>query len=595
MPEINKITIIKCIKNLNLNNGNIRESKQNIDLFSSNTEGVFPLNNIGVYKIIDNLIKNLTQIKSFNKFLNTIQVPYYKLKFLRNSIITEIKNIKEIYNNSFNNSEVNLLNIKEKRITLLINNIIGQGETDVRVNNHRYLLINTNKYIIKYILINDPENNSTLFPFYPYKIIRNGDYIEIKFKEESSSSSNTINLSNTINNLKEAIENTTDVDGNNIFKNIVLIENILSFSLQNNNSLMIFTNQKLNNLYITSEKNLNIIINNYTNENKNNLKANLIAKEDRLNNRLKINNSILDNKNFFLRSLILNINNNNEIENQYSESGLFSFFGTMLNEFTKLNFNHLGKEKILPGLYDINNFNLNITQHNLVAINKIDPDTNLNLNVNNINKTLKCLENNGRFNNINLNSNKKLSDKYKYNNNLLFNDYTLTNGEGSEYSTFLPYKIEDNNRLNVIQIIDAIIENIYILKNKIKKREDYYKNLLANSDNSLSTLTINEEYIANIEARNTNCRQQGNLQEEGEIKPSFIRIYNTTNYDGETIDYKYSQDALFELLGRWCNEIIKINNGHLGFENIIPGLYDLTQEDTGTLINHHMISVKIIS
>ena len=55
----------------------------------------------------------------------------------------------------------------------------------------------------------------------------------------------------------------------------------------------------------------------------------------------------------------------------------------------------------------------------------------------------------------------------------------------------MPYKIEDNNRLNVIQIIDAIIENIYILKNKIKKREDYYKKLLANSDKSLSTITIN--------------------------------------------------------------------------------------------------------
>ena len=589
MPEINKNTIIKCIKNLNLNNGNIQESKQNTTLFSSNTEGVFPLNNIGVYKIMDNLIKNLTQIKSFNKFLNTTQVPYYKLKFLRNSIITEIKNIKGIYNNSFNNSEVNLLNTKEKRITLLINDIIEQGDLDDNVDNHRYLLINTNKYIIKYILIDDPTNNSTLFPNDPYKIIRNGDYIEIKFKEDP------LSLSNTINNLKAAIENTTDVDGNNIFKNIVLVENILSFSLQNNNSLMIFTNQKLDNLYITSEKNLNIIINNYTNENKNNLKANLIAKEARLNNTLKINNTIQDNNNFFLRSLILNINNNNEIENQYSESGLFSFFGTMLNEFTKLNFNHLGKEKILPGLYDLNNFNLNITQHNLVSINKIEPETNLNLNINNLNKTIKCLENNGRFNNINFNNNKNLSDKYKYNDNLLFNDYTVTNGEGSEYSTFLPYKIEDNNRLNIIQIIDAIIENIYILKNKIKKREDYYKKLLANSDKSLSTIIINEEYIANIEARDTNCRQQGNLQEEGEIKPSFLRIYNTTNYDGEIIDYKYSQDALFELLGRWCNEIIKMNNGHLGFENIIPGLYDLTQEDTGTLINHHMISVRIIS
>lgn len=587
--EINKNTIIKCIKNLNLNNGNIQESKQNIGLFSSNTEGVFPLNKIGVYKIIDNLIKNLTQVKSFNKFLNTTQVPYYKLKFLRNSIITEIKNIKELYNNSFNNLEVNLLNTKEKRITLLINDIIGQGDLDVNVNNHRYLLINTNKYIIKYILIDDPTNNSTLFPNVPYKIIRNGDYIEIKFKEDP------LSLSNTINNLKAAIENTTDVDGNNIFKNIVLVDNILSFSLQNNNSLMMFTNQKLNNLYITSQKNLNIIINNYTNEN-NNLKANLIAKEARLNDILKINSSIQDNNNFFLRSLILNINNNNEIENQYSESGLFSFFGNMLNEFTKLNFNHLGKEKILPGLYDINNFNFNITLHNLVSINKIEPETNLNLNVNNLNKTIKCLENNGRINNINLNTNKKLSDKYKYNDNELFNDYDYTlTGEESEYSTFLPYKIEDNNRLNVIQIIDAIIENIYILKNKIKKREDYYKKLLANSDKSLSTITINEEYIANIEASNTNCRQQGNLQEQGEIKPSFLRIYNTTNYDGEIIDYKYSQDALFELLGRWCNEIIKMNNGHLGFENIIPGLYDLTQENTGTLINHHMVSVRIIS
>ena len=73
-------------------------------------------------------------------------------------------------------------------------------------------------------------------------------------------------------------------------------------------------------------------------------------------------------------------------------------------------------------------------------------------------------------------------------------------------------------------------------------------------------------------------------------KPSFVEIINDTDYTSPGIEFKYSQDALFELCGRFLNELLKLNNGHSGYENIYPGFYSIVNLQA-TVSQHHLNSV----
>ena len=154
----------------------------------------------------------------------------------------------------------------------------------------------------------------------------------------------------------------------------------------------------------------------------------------------------------------------------------------------------------------------------------------------------------------------------------------------------IPFKDNDNNSIGLYQLIDDFVFQMTLLKNKIKKRELYYKKLLDEDEptiiNDLEYYTIPIDKVNNIKAKTIYCQQQGGLISTS-VKPSFIEIINNTDYT-PGIEFKYSQDALFEVLGRWLNELLKLNNGHKGFEGILPGFYNTSKN---LVSEHHLNSV----
>ena len=118
----------------------------------------------------------------------------------------------------------------------------------------------------------------------------------------------------------------------------------------------------------------------------------------------------------------------------------------------------------------------------------------------------------------------------------------------------------------------------------------YYKKILEENEpiiiNGLEYYELPNDKVNNIKAKTSYCQSQGGLISVLH-KPSFIEIINNTDYT-PGIEFKYSQDALFELLGRWLNELLKLNNGHKGFEGILPGFYNTSRNFVS---QHHLNSV----
>lgn len=183
------------------------------------------------------------------------------------------------------------------------------------------------------------------------------------------------------------------------------------------------------------------------------------------------------------------------------------------------------------------------------------------------------------FQNIFTKITKSLTEQYKYLGTDLFS---------SSSNQRIPFKNDDSNSIGLYQLINDLVFQLKVLKKKIKTREKYYIELLKNNKNFEENIEIvlDDNYVANLQALNSNCRQQGNLLPTSK-RPSFIEIINNTDYN-PGISYKYSQDALYELCGRWLNELLKLNNGHSGFENIYPGFFDTQNTDIN---DHHLNSV----
>lgn len=183
------------------------------------------------------------------------------------------------------------------------------------------------------------------------------------------------------------------------------------------------------------------------------------------------------------------------------------------------------------------------------------------------------------FQNIFTKITKSLTEQYKYLGTDLFS---------SSSNQRIPFKNDDSNSIGLYQLINDLVFQLKVLKKKIKTREKYYIELLKNNKNFEENIEIvlDDNYVANLQALNSNCRQQGNLLPTAK-RPSFIEIINNTDYN-PGISYKYSQDALYELCGRWLNELLKLNNGHSGFENIYPGFFDTQNTDIN---DHHLNSV----
>ena len=153
----------------------------------------------------------------------------------------------------------------------------------------------------------------------------------------------------------------------------------------------------------------------------------------------------------------------------------------------------------------------------------------------------------------------------------------------SSDSQNIPYKEDDTNAIGLYQLINNIIYQLQILKKKIHKREKEFIEILKNSSSS-DDIDLDSNKVNSLQAKTTSCSRQGDLDDTIH-KPSFVEIINTTD------DYKYSQDALYELCGRWLNELLKLNNGHSGNENIYPGFSNVSNIQN-KVSDHHLNSVS---
>ena len=172
-----------------------------------------------------------------------------------------------------------------------------------------------------------------------------------------------------------------------------------------------------------------------------------------------------------------------------------------------------------------------------------------------------------------------LREQYGYFSENLFSD-TTSNRQN------IPHRDNDPNAIGLYQIINNLIYQLQFLKKKIKKREKELIRILKDSSSSSDSIDLDSNKANNLQALTSYCQQQGGLNNNLH-KPSFVEIINTTDYT-EEIDYRYSQDALYELCGRWLNELLKLNNGHSGYENIYPGFFDINKTN---ISQHHLNSV----
>lgn len=597
-----KSQIVTSINNLNLN-GNIDKSLQKNDngLFSSSNSGAINISTTGVYQLINTIIEQVQDLKYYDKTTRRIGInvttdKYYNttvnryslynkekqlLKVLDNaplltsntnkydlsknidgSVSTTDLECKIIYTDEFKLSNFNIVDndntvINENNKN---NNFISL-QTPVKYNQNNERLNTERKFVLRDELTNEDGDTESSGKYFTND---NGIFDDcIEFLAEQTAVATAENLTAAINSQNEfTATQYTDL------KMIIVTQPNTNGIVADNKSFM-FTG-------------IQLPIDNFSSFRYSTNIANIISKSSALHNRGCSNplNSRLN---------ILNVNYNfNGDPNKYSEDALFEFIAKMNFEFIKLNFNHIGNDKNHPGGYNIVNSNKSIDTHHLNSVmyyNNLDGIVeNQEITKEDFIKQLYNLKKTGNFGSIDNNKN-RLKDRYKFINSDLFKNYNILNENMN-----IPFKDNDNNSIGLYQLIDDFIFQMTLLKNKIKKRELYYKNFL--DENETTIINGNEYYalpidkVNNIRAKTSYCQVQGGLISTS-VKPSFIEIINNTDYT-PGIEFKYSQDALFELLGRWLNELLKLNNGHKGFEGILPGFYNTSRN---LVSQHHLNSV----
>ena len=598
-----KSQIVTSINNLNLN-GNIDKSLQKNDnsLFSSSNSGAINISTTGVYQLINTIIEQVQDLKYYDKTtrrigINVTKDKYYNTTVNRYSIYNKEKQLLKVLDNaplltsntnkydlsknidgsvSTTDLECKIIYTDEFKVSNF--NIGSNTNTNITENNKNNNFISL-QTPVKYNLNNERLNTERKFVLKETLTDPSGD---------SESSGNYFTNDNGI--FDDCIEFLASSDADTTAENLTAaIDSQDEFTATQYTELkMIIVTQSNTNGIVADNKSfmftgIQLPIDNFSSFRYSTNIANVISKSSALHNR-GCSNSLNSRLN------ILNVNYNfNGDPNKYSEDALFEFIAKMNFEFIKLNFNHIGNDKNHPGGYNIVNSNNSIDTHHLNSVmyyNNLDGVVeNQEITKEDFIKQLYNLKKTGNFGSIDNNKN-RLKDRYKFINSDLFKNYDILNENMN-----IPFKDNDNNNsIGLYQLIDDFIFQMTLLKNKIKKRELYYKKFL--DENETTIINGNEYYelpidkVNNIKAKTSYCQVQGGLISTS-VKPSFIEIINNTDYT-PGIEFKYSQDALFELLGRWLNELLKLNNGHKGFEGILPGFYSITRN---LVSEHHLNSV----
>lgn len=592
-----KSQIVTSINNLNLN-GNIDKSLQKNDngLFSSSNSGAINITTTGVYQLINTIIQQIQNLKYFDKTTrrlgnNVTRDKYYNTTVNRYSLYNKEKQLLKVLDNA------PLLTSNTNKYDLSKNIDGSVSTTDLEckiIYTDEFKLSNFNIVDNDNTVINENNQNNNFISLQtPVKYNLNNERLntERKFvlRDELSNSSSGKYFTNDNGIFDDCIEFLAEQTADDTAENLAAaIGSQIEFTAIHYKELkMIIVTQSNTNGFIADNKSfmftgIQLPIDNFSSFRYSTNIANIISKSSALHNRGCSNplNSRLN---------ILNVNYNfNGDPNKYSEDALFEFIAKMNFEFIKLNFNHIGNDKNHPGGYNIVNSNNSIDTHHLNSVmyyNNLDGVVeNQEITKEDFIKQLYNLKKTGNFGSIDNNKN-ILKDRYKFINSDLFKNYDISNENMN-----IPFKDNDDNSIGLYQLIDDFIFQMTLLKNKIKKRELYYKKLL--DENETTIINGNEYYelpndkVNNIKAKTSYCQTQGGLI-SALHKPSFIEIINNTDYT-PGIEFKYSQDALFELLGRWLNELLKLNNGHKGHENILPGFYNTSRN---LVSQHHLNSV----
>lgn len=591
---VQKSQIIKSINNLHLK-GTIDKGleKNSLPLFSSSTDGAINISEVGLYQVINTIIDQLLDIKNNDKITRRIgkdvsSVDYYTTSLNRYSLKNREKQLYDV----FQKAPV----INNNTLLDLSNNIDGSvSSTDL-----------TCQIVYKDDLFansdggdNNLESNEFISLQTPIKYDANGVRTSGEYKfvlrnaltdSDGDSDSSGKYYTNTTDNCIEFLRETnTDTTTNNL---VLALKSVFD----DDNVVNVVKNTTLKTITITQSNTDGIIIDNislFTDgiqlpiQNFRSLRykqfiANTISKTTNLN--IRGSDSQNDTK---LALLVVGYDVNGNPVKKYSEDALFEFFGKMTYEFIKLNNNHIGKEENYPGSYKLTNASVEISSHHLNSVQEfIEDNTVVQTSIKRINiiKQLLNIKKNGSFGSIGVNSTGTLKEQYGFFSNNLF---SVSNNPQNNPQN-IPYRDDDENAIGLYQIMNNLIYQLQFLKKKIQKREKELIKILKNSNNSSTSIDLDSTKVNNLQAKTSYCQSQGELSST-QWKPSFVEIINTTNYgSSDEIEYKYSQDALYELCGKWLNELLKLNNGHSGNENIYPGFYDITKT---VISQHHLNSV----
>ena len=609
--NILKSQIVTSLNNLYLY-GTIDKSLEKNDnsLFSSSNRGAINISTVGIYQILDTIIEQVKDLKYYDKTQRRIGInvntdKYYNTTINRHSLHKKEKDLLKVLNKA-PLSTVNIetydlsSNIDESpsstnlECKIIYDDNFKSSTFDGTTDNNNITENNQNNNFIslqtpvKYNLANERIKTERKF------VLRNtitSIQIDDNTQQVGDIGSNGKYFTNDNGNFDDCIEflaeQTADATAANL---TAAINSQDEFTATHYSDLkMIIVTQPNTNGIIGDNKSfmysgIKLPINNFRSLRYSTNIANIISKTSALHNRgcSNPNNTRIN---------ILNVNYNfNGDPYKYSEDALFEFFSKVNFEFIKLNYNHIGYERNHPGGYNINySTNLIDTHHLNSVMNFSDLDGVIISNKiikEDFIKQLNNFKKRGNFGSID-NNISRIKDRYKFINHNLFENYNIATD-----NMIIPFKDDDNNSIGLYQLIDEFIFQVTILKNKIKKRELYYKKFLEENEpiiiNELEYYALPNDKVNNIKAKTSYCQVQGGLISSLH-KPSFIEIINSTDYT-PGIEFKYSQDALFELLGRWLNELLKLNNGHKGFEEILPGFYDTNKN---FVLEHHLNSVII--
>ena len=622
--EIKKNQIINSLNNLHLK-GTIDESlEKNLgQLFGSIDEGPIKILEIGLYQIIDSMIDQLLKIKNNNnitrrigeniqrQYYYTTSLNRYSIKNRENELYKLLKeapvildngveyldlsnnldgslSIKHLecklyYNEDFkiDTSNVNSFDIntnENNNVDFLNKNLQNNNfislQTPLTYDNNKNRISGEKKFVLRYELSQIEGDDGNANTYGTYYTNTEDNCIEFKAGYDNEEDDTTDFSDITATNLTSAINSTKILTAelNTTLKVIKITQNNTNGIILPNISFM--------------KIGLLLPIDNFKYTRYNQYIANVVSKS--------ITNRGCDSpKNTRLSVLFSTYDNIGDIT-KYSEDALFEFFSRINYEFIKLNNNHIGNEKNPPGYYNTNNINKSISQHHLNSVQYYNDIKTTNINENHIKKSdvikqLFNIKKNGNFGSVDINTNnsKTLYDKYKYFDINLFSSTQVSTEQN------IPYLDNDPNSIGLYQIINDLINQLILLKKKIEQREKYYLNLLKNTKakivNNEEVYDLDINKVNNYKSKTVYCQEQGGLSSI-DFKPSFIEIQNNTDYEeSDNVNYKYSQDALYELCGRWLNELLKLNNSHGGYEDILPGFCDTNISNT--IVNHHLNSI----